>query len=489
MTNQDSAFSSVSQERRIAELTILCEVSQALQKTVDEEKALYTILAGVTSGRGLGFDRAFILLVDAAAQLLHGRFAVGPSSPDEAAGIWRQLREKHQTLGEFLSSSEGLDIQKGLLANQIVRSFSIPLQDDGNPLLRIMKSHESSRAQDGVFTPHGLPVTAQLTEWLDTGSFGVAPLFFAEKDLGLLIADNAVTREPVEAASLRLLQIYAQAASSAIQNTRLYRELMEKIDVCEQVNANLRESQHHLLLAERLSTIGRMAALLAHEIRTPLVSIGGFARRVLRSTPPDDARREEMEIIVSEVRRLEKLVDEVLGYSRVSRPEYRTTDVNALIRSVMMTLQDELRKDTVDVHLDLHPGLPVAEADEAQLRQALVNLVINAIDAMPSGGLLTLSTKCDGRYFEIGVADTGTGINEEYWDKLFTPFFTTKATGTGLGLAIVSQVIENHNGSLRFESIPGQGTSFHIRLALHPDRAASRSTPPVGDSNSREVRP
>jgi len=210
---------------------------------------------------------------------------------------------------------------------------------------------------------------------------------------------------------------------------------------------------------------------------------------MLRSAPLDDPRREEMEIIVSEGRRLEKLVDEVLGYSRISKPEYKSTDINGLIRSVMLTMQDELRKSSIRLELNLDPNLPTAQTDEAQLRQALMNLVSNAIEAMPSGGTLTLTTSLDEKYFEIGVTDTGVGINKDHWDKLFTPFFTTKTTGTGLGLAIVSQVIDNHKGSLRFESIPMKGTSFHIRLAVLPERTNSADALPNADSDSQEARP
>ncbi|HYK88867.1 MAG TPA: histidine kinase dimerization/phospho-acceptor domain-containing protein, partial [Acidobacteriota bacterium] len=370
--------SSVALERRVAELTILYEVSRALQRTVDEEKALNIILHGVTSGRGLGFDRAFILLIDADAKFLEGRAAVGPSSSEEATRIWQELREMHRALGDLLNSLDSLAVNKDLRVNDIVRSFHIPLTQTSDPLLRVMKSREAARAQHGVFEPHGLPIGPLLEEQLGVESFAVAPLYLADRELGVLIADNAITHSLIDMTSLRLLQIYAQEASSAIQNTRLYRELMEKIAVCEQVNLTLRESQHHLLQSERLSTIGKMAALLAHEIRTPLVSIGGFARRMLRSAPEDDARREEMEIIVSEVRRLEKLVDEVLGYSRISKPEYKPTDVNAVIRRVILTLQDELQRNSVHAELDLHPDLPMADADEDQLRQALMNLVTNA---------------------------------------------------------------------------------------------------------------
>jgi signal transduction histidine kinase len=460
-------FAEMTLERRMVELTILYEVSLALQKTLDEQKAIHTILIGVTHGRGLGFNRAFILLVDPKEVWLEGRLAIGPSSAEEASVIWQELRRRHQSLAEILNNTDEFGIRVNRKVNEIVSQFRIPLIKDDDPLIQIMKSRMVALAQDGRFEPHGFEV-GSLSNMLEMDSFGVAPLYLGSKDLGVLIADNAITHAVIDPASLRLLQIYAQQASAAIQNTRLYRELMEKVEFCERVNQTLQENQHHLLQVERLSTIGRMAALLAHEIRTPLVSIGGFARKMLRSTHPHDPRKEEMEIIVSEVIRLEKLVDEVLAFGRVSEPEYRPTDINGLIRSILVNMQDEIQKKSVTAELELDSFLPSAQSDEAQLRQALINLVSNSLEAMPSGGILTISTKLDDEYIEIGVRDTGVGIHHKHWDKMFAPFYTTKSTGTGLGLAIVSQVVHNHKGSLRFESIPDQGTVFHIRLALNP---------------------
>ncbi len=465
-------------ERRVAELTILYEVSRALQKLSDEEKALYTILVGVTHGRGLGFNRAFMLLVDSKEEWLEGRLAIGPSSAEEASGIWRELREKHQSLGELLNSLPESDIKKDLRVNGIVSQLRIPLSEEGNPLLKIMRSREACLAINGTFEPHGFSVDSVLFNLLGVSSFAVAPLYLADEDLGLLLADNSITQAPIDISNLRLLQIYAQEAAAAIRNTRLYRALTEKVVLCERTKQTLRENQYYLLQAERLSTIGKMAALLAHEIRTPLVSIGGFARKMLRSTPPEDPRKEEMDIIVSEVSRLERLVDQVLGYSKLAKPEYKPTDVNSLVRSVLLIMQDEIDKHSVHAVLDLDPSLPPAEADESQLRQALLNLVTNSIEAMPCGGVLTITTSLDGEYFEIGVCDTGVGITQENFDNLFTPFFTTKGTGTGLGLAVVSYVVNNHNGSLRFDSMPNKSTSFHMRLALHPDSDIATYAPP-----------
>ncbi len=460
-------YATASNERRIADLTILCEVSCALQNTLEEDKVLYMILVGLTHGRGLGFNRAFVLLSDSAGETLQGRLAIGPSSPEEASAIWQDLREKYRSLGDMLQQVPHASINKDLRVNQIVREFRIPLSDHDHCLLQIMRSHTPAQASAGVFRNSGLAVDPKVVALLGTADFAVAPLFHAEHDFGLLLADNSITHAPIEPDSLRLLQIYAQAASTAIHNASLYRLLRERIVQCESANRTLRESQQRLLHTERLSIIGKMAALLAHEIRTPLVAIGGFARKLLRTTEEGDPRRDDLKIIVEEVRRLELLIGEVLGYSKVSKLELESTDIGELLRSVLASMAETLEKASVKAVTQIDPAPPVM-VDRFQLRQALMNLIANSVDAMPSGGTLSVTAAADGEYLEIGIADTGIGIAQEHWNKLFAPFFTTKASGTGLGLPIVSQVIECHKGSLRFESIPGQGTSFHIRLARNP---------------------
>lgn len=455
-------------ERRITELTILHEVSRALQRTVDEGTALYIILVGVTAGGGLGFNRAFVLLLDDEGKVLRGKLAIGPKTPEEAFSIWQTLGAKHESLSTLLNSIHTGIPQKDKWINELVSQIRIPLSDSSHPLIQILESHEASHAARGIFMPHGLPANDQVARMFGSDEFAVAPLFIGDKDLGLLIADNAITRAPIDTTSLRLLQIFAQEASATIQNTRLYQQLADQIRISEERNTTLRESQQQLLQVERLSTMGRLATLMAFRIRAPLASIGGFARRLLRTMPREDSRREEMGIIVSDVTRLERLVEEVLAYRRISKSEFKPTDVNALIRSVLITMQDEIQRSAVRPVLRLKPDVPVARIDELQVRQALMNLAANAIEAMPAGGTLTITCCSEGEFLEIEVSDTGVGIPKQNWNKLFKPFFTTKTTGTGLGLAIVSQVVENHRGSLRFKSAPGEGTTFCMRLAIHP---------------------
>jgi signal transduction histidine kinase len=462
----------VSLERRITELTILHEVSRALQKTVDEMRALYIILVGVTAGWGLGFNRAFILLLNEEEEILQGQLAIGPETPEEAFGIWQDLGKKHESLGGLLSSLNAVDMKKDRWVNELVARVRIPLSDETNALVRVLRSHEACRAFQGVCLPHGFQVGEDLVKLFGTDEFAVAPLFLGDKDLGLLIADNAIARTPIDTSDLGLLEIYAQEASAAIQNTRLYRRLSDQIKISDDRNAVLREGQQQLLQVERLSAMGRLATLLAYRIRAPLASIGGFARRLARTMPPEDSRSEDVAVIVSEVNRLERLVGEVLAYRRISKPEFKPTDVNALIRSVFTTIQDDMQRASVQAALRLQPDLPVARVDELQLRYALMNLAGNALEAMPAGGTLTVATSCDADFLQIEVSDTGTGIPKQNWNKLFKPFFTTKTTGTGLGLAVVSQVVDAHRGSCHFKSAPGEGSSFYMRLAFDPQEGA-----------------
>jgi signal transduction histidine kinase len=483
-----SEQASLTLERRVLELSILHDVSRALQKTVDEPKALHIILVGVTAGWGLGFNRAFILLLDEGETTLSGRLAVGPETPEEAHGIWQELGQKHESLSDLLTSVASADIKRDHWINELAARIRIPAHADEDPLLRIMRSHEAGRALDGLILPHGIPVGEDLVRLLGTSEFAIAPLFLGEKDLGLLIADNAITRAPIESGALGLLEIYAQEASAAIQNTRLYRQLTDQIRISEARNVSMRANQQHLLDMERLSTMGRLATLLAFRIRAPLASIGGFARRIARAMPHLDARREEMNIVIAEVSRLERLVEEVLAYRRIMKPDFRATDLNALIRIVTDTMQDEMQRNSVRCVLHLNPDLPAAWIDELQVRQTLMNLATNALDAMPKGGTLTIATTGAADFQEIEVSDTGIGIPRQNWGKLFKTFFTTKTTGTGLGLAIVSQVVEAHKGALRFRSLPGEGTSFFVRLAVGSPVGTASPQGPVARPRKEQVK-
>ena len=219
-----------------------------------------------------------------------------------------------------------------------------------------------------------------------------------------------------------------------------------------------------LLHADRLATIGQLAAGIAHELNNPLTDILGFAQ--LASNRPDlpEETYQDLERIVKSALYAREVIKKILLFSRQSLPRESKADLNAIIREWLDFIESRCVKNGVDVIAELHPELEPFSADPGQLSQILINLVINAIDAMPDGGRLTLHTGIKAGAILLKVGDTGSGIPEADLDKIFLPFFTTKDVdqGTGLGLSVVYGIVKEHGGTIAVKSTPGKGTVFEI---------------------------
>jgi len=179
---------------------------------------------------------------------------------------------------------------------------------------------------------------------------------------------------------------------------------------------------------------------------------------------PEEAKYEFIQILLKESDRLNQIVQEFLGFARPKNPEFHFVDLNEAIESVLTLTAQEARKARVQVQKKLDPSIGKRNLDGGLLKQAILNLILNAIQAMPDGGVLTVSSSLAAGAVEVRVTDTGTGISEENRKKLFSPFFTTKKNGTGLGLAITYRIIENHRGTIDVASEPGKGTTFLVRI-------------------------
>jgi two-component system sensor histidine kinase HydH len=236
-----------------------------------------------------------------------------------------------------------------------------------------------------------------------------------------------------------------------------HRKLKEQTDVLFQTEEQLRR-------ADRLSALGELSAGMAHEIRNPLGSIKGAVEILRDDYSTDDAKYEFIRILVKETDRLNAIVQEFLGFARPKQPEFRLADVNETIESVLLLTAQEARRSRVGVEKKLDPSIGKRNLDAGLLKQAFLNMVLNAIQAMPNGGTLTVETGLRNGMLEVNIIDTGIGIPEENRKKLFSPFFTTKRNGTGLGLAITYRIIENHHGTIGVVSEPGKGTTFTVKI-------------------------
>lgn len=225
--------------------------------------------------------------------------------------------------------------------------------------------------------------------------------------------------------------------------------------------------QERVLQNERLAVLGQMAAHISHEIKNPLMVIGGFARQVRDNLAgPAEKNLEKLNIIVNEIKQLEEFLVEVGRFTKFSEPHLSLSDLNLLLQETCRFIEPILTEKDIGLTLSLGPDLPLFPFDPEHIRQVFLNLLKNSIEAMEKGGVLTVSSRVRDGDVQVIIADTGPGIRQEVMGKIFQPFFSTKPRGSGLGLAICQQIMAAHRGEIHLESAAGQGTQ--AILVFHP---------------------
>jgi two-component system, NtrC family, sensor kinase len=226
------------------------------------------------------------------------------------------------------------------------------------------------------------------------------------------------------------------------------------------------ELESRLVQADKLSSIGLLAAGVAHEVNTPLAVISTYAQMLAKQLSGDEQKSKLLEKIAKQTFRASEIVNSLLNFSRTSSTEFADTDLNRAIRETVSLIDHQLQKAGIDIVSSLDESLPPMKANAGKIQQVLLNLLLNARDAMPSGGILAIKTWCDDGLIRVDVADNGAGIPHENLGSIFDPFFTTKAPkkGTGLGLSVVYGIVREHGGTIEVESQVGQGTRFHLEF-------------------------
>jgi two-component system NtrC family sensor kinase len=228
----------------------------------------------------------------------------------------------------------------------------------------------------------------------------------------------------------------------------------------------LKAMQSHLIQTEKLAAIGKLAAGVAHEINNPLTGILTNSSLMLQDLPAGDSREEDLQVIVDETLRCRKIVKGLLDFARQTKPHKQSVDMNGVLDDVFSLIRNQASFHDIELELEQSPGLPMVMADKDQMRQVVLNIVLNAAEAMPNGGKIHVSTrlKAETGEVQISIRDNGPGIPDEIKNKIFEPFFTTKKTGTGLGLAIAYGIIERHRGTILIDSAPSRGTTITLGI-------------------------
>ncbi len=265
---------------------------------------------------------------------------------------------------------------------------------------------------------------------------------------------------------VELLTVVSNQIGIAIENARLYQRLQEKFTLAAE---ELKKTEQKIIQSERMVALGRLSQGVAHEVRNPVMSIGGFARRLKEKLPPGDPARKYAEIILKEAARLEKMVRDIEEYTKLPEPELGEVSLNKLIEYALEEWGQKETPADVQVHLDLPREEAIFPGDERLLTLVLKNLFQNAAEAMAHGGDLSIAAYPQGKQLIIKVADTGRGIPPEHLPQVFDPFFTSHTQGSGLGLTTVQRIVTEHSGVVSVKSTPGEGTEFQIQLPLYPD--------------------
>ena len=433
-------------ERMVNVLTVLHDISSVLMTTIDLNKILSILVRALTMKNAMDFDRAMIFLVDGTRNLLvETRYAYQQPTSTATLPIRQALTTDSATPseGKFIDS-EPIDLllqeDQGILAQTVLfkKPFHI-VNADKHP-----------------------QVNQRIREKIKGQEFVTVPLLAKEDAIGVIVVDNNYSKRPIKDEDLHFLTMFANQAALAIENSRL-------VETIEASSKELTLIRERMLESDRLAAMSSMAEGLAHEIRNPLVSIGGFARRISRQVAPEDSLKQYVDVIVDEVGRLEKILRQMFDYTGDALGYFQEHEINKLVEDALTLIYRDLEKFNIRVVKE-YAELPPVYCDDRQIKLVFYNIFQNAQQAMEQGGILTVRTfpleKADGLYAAVSVSDTGGGIAPELVYNIFNPFFTTKEQGTGLGLSIAQRIVSRHYGNIEINNELGRGITFTVTLPI-----------------------
>lgn len=333
-----------------------------------------------------------------------------------------------------------------------------PVEPDQSLVGHVIATGEAKLVNDVERDPHfsgdpGAEMTGVTPE-----TVLCVPLTVRDSRIGAIELVNKL-EGPFDEQDLDLLKAMAASVAVAVENANLYAEIAD-------FATELERSQAKLVQAEKMAAIGRLTASLAHEVNNPLRAVHNSLHLTLHEGLSQGRREEYLQMAQSEVERLIEIVQRMLDFYRPSRGSVDAANVNRVVENVLALARKRFQHGDIEVHTDLAPDLPDIPIVADQISQVLLNLVINAVEALPAGGEVWLKTEMSdgGDHVLLSVRDNGPGLSSEQMDRLFEPFYTTKSEGTGLGLAISYGIVERHGGKIEVASRPGRGTRFVVRL-------------------------
>jgi len=417
----------------VANQAAICIENSGLMETLDIDEILRLVLEGVT--KNIGFDRARLYLVNEKRNILECKMAVG-------------------------------------IDEERIKGIALRLDPEDSVVARSIFEKQPFIIQDASKDPR---VNPMIKEKFNLHSLVVIPLFAKEKALGAIAADSVEPNKNITKEALESMMAFAQQAGLAIHNAFMYQELKtfsrqmeEKI---QKTTDDLSKTEAQLIRSEKLAALGQLAAGIAHEIRNPLTSINILIHSLTENLSSGNSQKEDLKVIEEEIHRINEIVDQFLRFAKPAPPLLKKADVISIFEETLQLLRPQIEKQGIVIQKEFQP-LPPILMDREQMKQVILNLLLNAVQAMPKGGNLVLKGHIPegDRWIRLSIQDSGVGISGEDINKLFDPFFSTKEGGMGLGLSIAHRIIDQHHGKIEVESTPGEGTLFTVWLPIHKER-------------------
>ncbi len=440
---------------KLQDISLLYRISRAMHSTLHLDELMHLVLSAATVENGAGFERAMLFLVNERSGFLQGMLGVSRAEaaavlpPSKGLAAWEKPR-----VAKAVRSAQRQDP----FCRQVCKQ-RLSLEQIDHPLVQAVLQERVVLVSDHERTT---PSFADLKKLFSIGHCACAPLVGHGRVLGVLLVDSPGSRVEIAPERRRFLELFASQAAQAMENSLLLQRL-------EESHRHLRETQEQMIQGEKMAALGEMAASVTHELRNPLVSVGGYANRLAGLLPSASKAGEYSQIIVREVRRMEEMLGNILAFSKKQMLCLVDCHLEEILEEVLTLESEPLQRTSISLQKEILDDLPPIQGDEQKLRQVMLNLVANARQTMASGGVLTVRVYATLLRGEPAVAleveDTGGGIQPSVMRNIFNPFFTTRQDGTGLGLSIVHRIIEHHHGNIEVQN--GElGARFIIRLAV-----------------------
>lgn len=444
------------------EIKFLHELSMVLQTSMELDEVLSVAMTAITSGKGFGMNRAFLLMTDHERKFLRGHIGVGPRNYEEAWQIWDEVDRSDFSLAELSKQfyKTKLSSEKAKFQD-ILEKLTVSLHDGEHIFNRALRERRPVLVEDAYHHPEVAP---QLAAILGVDHFLIMPLISRNRSIGVLLADNFVTNKTITPRDVQSMQTFAFPVAFAIERASLYERLQEEVEKQTLANRKLQEQQELIVRMERMAVVGRITATIAHSIRNPLAAIGGYARALLKNSALMEQKRDYLENIVTEAGHLDDVLHEILSYSDSLHPVMDYWDLNQLVMAVTSELQQALKGRKITLALDLDADMPAAWLDYKQISYCLKTVINHVVANLSDADRIEIKTSHDEEVVRVCVGDNGLPLTGEVKEALTMPFTAIEKLGMGVGLPLCKVILERHGSSFVIEERQGGGNEYCIIL-------------------------